>query len=66
MSFDDTNLILKTVNGTLSVDGVDLHIQRLDLENGELAVEGTVNGMYFISDNAEKKKKNGRLKRLFR
>lgn len=66
MSFDDTNLILKTVNGTLSVDGVDLHIQRLDLENGELAVEGTVNGMYFISDNAGEASKNGRLKRLFR
>ena len=66
ISFDDTNIVMKTILGTLSVDGTDLHIVKLDLEGGDVALAGTVNGMYYIQDAPAQKQNGGRLGRLFR
>lgn len=39
-SFDDRQIVAKTVKGTLILRGSDLHIDRLSLDTGDLAVTG--------------------------
>ena len=41
-SFDEQRIILKTAKGALIIRGSDLHIDKLSLETGELAVSGLV------------------------
>lgn len=41
-SFNDENIILETELGTLIVKGQDLHINKLNLDNAELVVEGDI------------------------
>lgn len=41
-SFDEQRIILHTSLGTLILRGTDLHIDKLSLETGELAVTGNI------------------------
>lgn len=41
-SFDEQRIILKTARGALIVRGTELHIDKLSLEAGELAVSGLI------------------------
>ena len=41
-SFDEQRIILKTARGALIVRGAELHIDKLSLEAGELAVSGLI------------------------
>lgn len=54
VSFDEDGVLLKTVMGTLAVDGRDLTVTRLDLDRGEVGITGRVNGLLY-ADNTEKK-----------
>ena len=46
-SFDDEEVVLDTELGTLTLRGEDLHMKELNLEQGSLSVEGTVNGIQY-------------------
>ena len=41
-SFDDRQIVAKTVKGTLIMRGSDLHIDKLSLDTGELIVTGLI------------------------
>ncbi len=41
-SFDDTTVVAHTALGDLTVRGHDLHISRLNVETGDLSLEGHV------------------------
>lgn len=41
-SFNDESILLETDLGTLIVKGQDLHINKLNLDNAELIVEGDI------------------------
>ena len=41
-SFDDRQIVAKTVKGTLIMRGSDLHIDKLSLDAGELVVTGLI------------------------
>ena len=43
VSFDESNVVLQTVCGMLSVEGEELHVQVLNTESGVVSLEGTVN-----------------------
>ena len=47
ISFDEGNVTLTTTGGTLTIDGSELNISKLDLDGGEAAVDGRFIGMYF-------------------
>ncbi len=55
-SFDDTCILLKSVTGTLSVDGEGLHITALSVEDGEIEVEGRISGLLFYDEAAKGKR----------
>lgn len=46
-SFDEEQILLETVRGMLIVRGQGLHVERLQLEAGELIVEGEVGCMEY-------------------
>ena len=47
VSFDDVTVIVDTVKGTLIIHGVDLHMEKLNLDNGEIKVEGNIDSLEY-------------------
>lgn len=62
-SFDEQNVIVYTALGQLVVRGKDLHICRLNLESGELQLEGEIAALAYTDNHAGK---NGFLSKMFR
>lgn len=64
LNFDDTSVNLKTVCGDLSIEGSDLHITVLNVERGEVEMNGKISSLYYY-DNSEGDKRS-LLSRIFR
>ena len=47
ISFDEETIIAETELGMLIIKGINLHVNRLNLENGELAVDGEISGITY-------------------
>ena len=60
--FDETGIVMSTSAGTLVVTGEDLHIGKLNLDGGELHVEGRVDSVTYEDDGAGR---GGFFSRLF-
>jgi sporulation protein YabP len=59
--FDEESILLTTAQGGLEIQGEGLHIEKLSLDGGELAVEGLVNALIYDS---EPKDRGGLFRRL--
>lgn len=46
-SFDDMTVVIYTDQGALTVKGSGLHINRLNIETGDLALEGVVESLVY-------------------
>lgn len=67
-SFDEKEVILETSLGILIIKGRDLSIKQLNLDNGELAVEGMVKCLEYGEEGLLKDMKNkskGLIGRIF-
>jgi sporulation protein YabP len=64
-SFDEEEVMLLTEAGKLKIQGEHLHIRNLNLEQGEVELEGKVNSLVYLSKTMEKKDES-LLKRMFR
>ncbi len=62
-SFDDQTIVAYTDLGEMLVKGTALHLSRIDLESGELAVEGKINS---ISYSEQAQPQGGFFSRLLR
>ena len=53
ISFDESEITLKTLCGDLTIDGENIHINVLNVSIGELELVGKINGIYYsdISNN---------------
>ncbi len=64
--FDEEEIVMVTTAGTLVVDGANLHIGKLNLDGGELHVDGTIHALVY-EDSAPNTGRGGFLRRrLFR
>ena len=61
-SFDEHEISLLTELGVLSVKGENLHIRRLDLERGDLQLDGTI----VLLGYQQESRRKGRLGRLLK
>ena len=61
-AFTEESVILTLETSSLVVRGENLHISKLDLESGEVDVDGKVNSLQYIKENQDK----SFLKRLLR
>lgn len=62
VSFDEHAVVLHTAQGTLLVQGEDLHLKTLTPEGGQVAVEGTVCALAYEEPRAA----GGWMRRLLR
>ncbi|MBR2406127.1 MAG: sporulation protein YabP [Clostridia bacterium] len=62
-SFDDTTVVIYTELGELTVKGNSLHIQRLNVETGDLSLEGLVESLTYTEVHS---RSGGFFGRLFR
>lgn len=56
-SFNETEIILLTNHGFITVTGEDLHISKLNLEDGTLVVEGKMQSVDYADHEAERTKR---------
>lgn len=56
LNFDDQTVNLRTVCGDLTIEGTKLHISVLNIEKGEVEMEGKINSVYYydVSDDDKK------------
>ena len=60
--FNEEAVSVRTTDGTLIIRGSGLHIDRLNLETGDVSVDGSIDSMQYLSSDGSKSK----LSRLFR
>lgn len=61
VSFDETEVVLRTSLGTLYVQGSGLQLKTLSMDGGQVAVDGAVQSLVY----EENKPAGGLLRRLF-
>ena len=64
VSFDENEILLDTTEGRLIVRGKNLHVGRLQLEEGEVDMDGEVESMVY-SAKGQKAKDGSLLRHLF-
>jgi len=64
ISFDDQKISLNTKLGNLSIKGEGLKMNKLDVQNGDVIIMGTVSSMIYSGKNVVKNKENI-IKRIF-
>ena len=62
-SFNETEIVLHTNMGVLIIEGEKLHINKLTIDNGEVLIDGELNGVRYTY---ESENSGGFLKRLFK
>lgn len=65
LSFDEKEILLNTEEGKLDIKGEALHVKHLDLESGEISLEGRIDSLSYLGRKKDKKEES-LLKRLFR
>ena len=66
VSFDEETIIAETELGMLIIKGINLHVNRLNLENGELAIDGEVSSITYEDQSGYVKGNKSILGKLFR
>lgn len=62
-SFDEQMIILFTGYGVLTVKGENLHLGKLNVDSGEVSVEGNISSLTYSDDD---NRKGGLFSRLFK
>ena len=62
-SFDETEIVAKTVRGKLVIRGEELHLEKLSLDGGEIIACGKIDAMEYEGENGDG---GGFFARLFR
>ncbi|MBQ2902611.1 MAG: sporulation protein YabP [Agathobacter sp.] len=66
ISFDISEILLETEQGMLNVKGKDLHVNRLNLEKGEVDIEGMIDSLSYSQVPASIKKPENLLGKWFK
>lgn len=54
ISYDENNIVMETNMGQLTLDGTALNIVKLNLEDGEVAVDGRIDALYYIEQSGKR------------
>ena len=66
ISFDITEVLLETEQGMLHMKGKDLHVNRLNLEKGEVDIEGNIDAFTYSQIPSVVKKSEGFFGKFFK
>ena len=64
LSFLETEASVVSALGLLQITGKEMHLEKLDLDSGEMIVTGRIDSLYYPDESAEEGR--GLLSRLFR
>lgn len=56
LSFDEETVVVETDMGVLVMSGFNLHVSKLNLDIGELEVDGEINSLNYEDDKLSSKK----------
>lgn len=65
-AFDEENIVTETELGMLTIKGINLHVNKLNLEKGELEVDGEMDSISYSDSGGYNKSKSSILARLFK
>lgn len=65
-TFDESRIVLFTAEDTMVIEGYDLHIQKLDVVGGELAIEGEIVSLVYSGRDGYQKGGKGFFKKLLK
>lgn len=65
VSFNDAQIVLNTIIGSLIIKGEGLKMNKLDVQNGEVVIAGMVNS-FMYTNKESKKDKESILSKLFK
>ncbi len=65
-SFNDNTVILSTLKGGMTVKGVSLNISKLNLDDGNVIIEGNVSSIIYSNKDSSGTKGNGLLGKMFK
>jgi sporulation protein YabP len=54
-SYDEKEIVMETEQGVLIIKGESINIKQLNLEQGNIVIEGTIKGMNYEDDSRQKK-----------
>ena len=57
-SFDDAEIVVQTEDSGVSIEGENLKIEKFNSENGELILNGSINGIFYYEKKPPKKKRS--------
>lgn len=57
IAFDEKEIVLATNLGYLTINGEELHINMLNLDEGKVAIQGTINNMAYKPQGTDIKAK---------
>ena len=66
LSFDLREILLETEQGMLMVKGMDLHVNRLNLEKGEVDLSGNIDSVAYSEAGSRGKNEESLFGKLFR
>ncbi|WP_291564779.1 MULTISPECIES: sporulation protein YabP [unclassified Clostridium] len=66
VSFNDEQILLNTVLGSMDIRGENLKMNKLDVQNGDVMISGKISYIVYTSDEKKSRKGKGILSRLFR
>ncbi len=55
-SFNEQTIMISSKSGNISIKGEDLHVLKLDLEEGKIVIEGTINSATYLEKKDKKEK----------
>ncbi len=65
-TFDESKIILFTQDDTIEIEGVDLHIQKLSVADGEMIIEGEITAIIYTGRDGYGTKGKGFFKKVFK
>lgn len=65
VNFDENSVNVRTSCGDLCIEGEDIHINVLDIERGELQMNGRINGLSYFDAQSDGEK-HSLLSRIFK
>ena len=65
-NFNEEEVNFDTDSGYVTLTGSDLHISRLNLDEGQMVIEGVINGIAYSGSDEQPKNGGGFFSKLFK
>ena len=64
-NFNDSVIVLITEAGQMTVEGANLHINKLSLETGDMSIDGDIGGVFYSDDASSGQVNGGKSSKFF-